>query len=88
MPRKLVPGDWCRVNDKVRKLMRKMFNIADSDFPSSGPESFIFVKINNVKGESRTLSINAQYGQSRWENWNYPRAALTFLFHEKEAGHD
>ena len=83
MPRKLVPGDWCRVNDKVPDLWKVMFDDSDDDGGFGGIFHFVLVEDANSPSWPGK-PICAKEGEAPWENWNYPRAALTFLFHEEE----
>ena len=80
MPRKLVPGDWCRVNDKVPDLWGKMFG--GNYEPFGDVSHFLLVMSKGQKPYIRHgLNVRAEHGDySLW----YPLSALTFLFHEEE----
>lgn len=84
---KLQPGDWCRVNDKVPDLWEKMFIGGDGT-----PVAAHFVRVLRIGASAWPgLPIRAHYSyepsQLRGHTYFYPRAALTFLFHEED-GHE
>lgn len=72
MSRKLIPGDWCRVNRRGKGLL--MFGEANH-----------FIRIHAIVSDGR--EVEGDYGDEYNAFDFYPRAALTFLFHE-EIGHE